>query len=202
MFSTDHNSDRRTLPAAFPPPANRELSSLLSLASLDCGGPSLITKGAAFDTKSPSPNSVRGRNVASSSTQDRLVAISNRQLLVRLESSVTPRKQSPAIISNRHFWEGPAHFNPRKSRQTKESIARLALTAFPRGFSSPAEPPFISTPYTKIVEILLTLSKQTAATISTTYKWTLFATAPCLALTLSPASPTMKFAPHKFGCAR
>ena len=33
-------------------------------------------------------------------------AISNRQFLVRLETSVTSTKQTPEFISNRHFWEG------------------------------------------------------------------------------------------------
>jgi hypothetical protein len=31
---------------------------------------------------------------------------SNRQFLVRLETSVTSTKQTPEFISNRHFWEG------------------------------------------------------------------------------------------------
>ena len=31
--------------------------------------------------------------------------ISNRQFLIRLETPATRRKQSPAIDSNRHFWD-------------------------------------------------------------------------------------------------
>src|ERR1700678_815127 len=40
------------------------------------------------------------------------VRISNRQFLVRLETSVTLTKQTSEVVSNRHFWEGSRPFSP------------------------------------------------------------------------------------------
>jgi len=39
--------------------------------------------------------------------------ISNRQFLMRLETSVTLTKQTPEVVSNRHFWDGARAFSPR-----------------------------------------------------------------------------------------
>ena len=54
--------------------------------------------------------------------------IPNRQWLARLETSVIPRKQTPEVDSNRHFWEG--YCAPARARISRFGCPALHSTPY------------------------------------------------------------------------
>jgi len=144
MFSTDHNSDASVI--AIPPPRVlsapiRALSSITCISNRNTSAfrisPNIIkTRYILISNRNNNPERCAaccGQTWTTHSAPNlcRPRIISNRQLLARLESSVTLRKQSPTTISNRHIWAGPAQFSFLKSQQLNKTIARHALTAYP-----------------------------------------------------------------------
>lgn len=124
MFSTDHNSDASVVAIA-PPCAHsariQALSSITRISNRNTSSfricPNVIkTRHITISNRNNKPGryaacSDQIRTTRSARNLCRPRAISNRHFLLRLESSVTSRKQSPAVISNRHFWEGVSHFS-------------------------------------------------------------------------------------------
>jgi hypothetical protein len=56
-------------------------------------------------------------------------AISNRQFLVRLETSVTSSKHTAEHISNRHFWEGSWPYSWCIMRLRRSTVSRAGISS-------------------------------------------------------------------------
>ena len=123
MFSTNHNSDASVVAVAPPCAHAAGIRALPSITHISNRNNNSRRYAACCDqtwTLRSARNLCRPR------------IISNRHFLVRLESSVTPRKQTPTTISNRHFWE--------RSRISRNAAGESISTRYTKNSRIPANP--------------------------------------------------------------